>query len=177
MSPRFLRALEYCKLWHGNQVRKYTGEPYFLHPLEVAEILGRVTENPETLIAGLFHDVFEDTPTTVDTVNHLFGPRVVELVLEVTDISRPEDGNRDKRKRIDREHLANASEAGMNIKLADLISNSHDIVKNDPDFAVVYLCEKKLLLKVLTNGHQDLVKMAYRQLDAGFLKLREMGKI
>ena len=60
---------------------------------------------------------------------------------------RPEDGNRAKRKAIDRDHVAKASRYGKVIKLADLIDNTRSIVEHDPNFAKVYLKEKEALIK------------------------------
>jgi hypothetical protein len=72
-------------------------------------------------------------------------------------VSRPTDGNREVRKRIDREHTAAAPRAAKTIKLADLIDNSRSIIARDPDFAHVYLGEKRLLLdEALKDGDRFL---------------------
>src|SRR5688572_25955060 len=76
------------------QVRKYTGEPYTVHLANVAGILSEVTSDPEIIAAGLLHDTLEDTDLSEETILAEFGPRVLRLVKEVTDVSRPEDGNR-----------------------------------------------------------------------------------
>ena len=102
----------------------------------------------------------EDTATTNDDIKKEFGPRIAKLVDELTDISKPEDGNRATRKAIDRNKLAGVSADAQTIKLADLISNSKDIQKNDPKFAKVYMQEKALLLDVLTRGNSSLLKQA-----------------
>jgi hypothetical protein len=79
----------------------------------------------------------------------------------LTDVSRPEDGNREIRKRIDREHTAQAPAIVKTIKLADLIDNSRSIIAHDPDFAHVYLREKRLLLdEALREGDATLWAMA-----------------
>lgn len=150
---------------HINQRRKYTGEPYVAHCIEVAEILGKHNNYLPALCAAMLHDVLEDTPTTVDQLKELFGPDIVKLVLEVTDVSKPEDGNRKARKILDRAHLAKSSHHGASIKLADLISNTKSIVKNDPGFAKLYLAEKEEDLKVLTHGNVTLWQFASNQLE------------
>jgi hypothetical protein len=81
-------------------------------------------------------------------------------VAALTDISRPNDGDRKIRKAIDRNHLAGASARAQTIKLADLIDNSRSIVERDPDFAKVYLAEKRELLAVLTEGDETLLNRA-----------------
>jgi hypothetical protein len=78
----------------------------------------------------------------------------------LTDVSRPEDGNRAARKAIDLAHTAKASPAAKTIKLADLIDNTRSIVERDPDFAKVYLQEKARLLEVLQEGDPTLMAMA-----------------
>lgn len=152
----FELAREKCIEWHGDQRRKYTGEPYYTHPFEVADILRGIGADDEVVIAGYLHDVLEDTPVRDSTIRYHFGERVVALVLQVTDVSCPEDGNRSIRKAIDRDHLAEGCADAQTIKLADLISNTRSIVSHDPDFARLYLREKAELLVVLTKGNPDL---------------------
>lgn len=145
------------------QVRKYTGEPYIVHPIDVANTLvfsSKDVVKTEVIQAAFLHDVVEDTGITNETIRSLFGDQVADLVAEVTDVSKPEDGNRKTRKELDRQHLAKASRDGQNIKLADLISNTKSIAKYDPHFAKVYLKEKEALLEVLTKGDSYLYSLA-----------------
>jgi (p)ppGpp synthase/HD superfamily hydrolase len=95
-----------------------------------------------------------------------FGKQVAALVADLTDVSRFEDGNRQARKCIDREHTAKASPDAKTIKLADLIDNTRSIVAHDPDFAKVYLGEKRQLLKVLREGDPVLWKLAFDLVEA-----------
>lgn len=146
---------------HEGQVRNYTGEPYINHPIEVAQMVAAVTDDCETICAALLHDVVEDTPVTVRQIAEAgFGPTIARLVEELTDVSRPSDGNRATRKAIDRDHLASASFRAQTVKFADLISNTKSIIKHDPKFAVVYMAEKRELLRVLTLGDESLRQMA-----------------
>ena len=139
------------------QKRKYTGEPYIVHPAEVASIVASVEgSTPDMVAAAWLHDVVEDTGCTITDIHLAFGADIAALVGWLTDVSKPEDGNRAKRKAIDREHTAQAPAEAQTIKLADLISNSKSIMAHDPDFAVTYLAEKKLLLEVLTKGDRGL---------------------
>lgn len=156
------------------QVRKYTGEAYIVHPIEVREILVSYAANPispEQEAAALMHDVVEDTGVTIELIEKEFGPKVAELVGYLTDVSKPEDGNRKVRKAIDREHIALASPEAQSVKLADLCSNTRTIVAYDPDFARVYLGEKKKLLEVLQNADPGLVRYAQMSLDASYRTL------
>ena len=139
------------------QLRKYTFEPYIVHPLEVFQIVSTVEgATEEMMAAALLHDVVEDTGVTIETIKQVFGEEVAELVGWLTDVSRPEQGNRATRKAIDRAHTAMAPAEAQTVKLADLISNSRSIMQHDPEFARTYLEEKRLLLEVMTKGDRVL---------------------
>ena len=127
-----------------------------MHPIEVAEIVRTVEHDDEMLAAALLHDVVEDTDVTIEVIRSEFGDNVAELVDDLTDVSKPMDGNRKFRKAMDRDHLSRASARAQTIKLADLISNTADISVNDPSFAKVYFAEKELLLSVLVKGDPEL---------------------
>tara|TARA_B100000131_G_scaffold27433_1_gene26041 strand:- start:6606 stop:7106 length:501 start_codon:yes stop_codon:yes gene_type:complete len=160
MNPVVKKALEFATEAHSSQKRKYTGEPYIVHPVEVMSIVKTVEHDDEMLAAALLHDVVEDTPTSITDIRQHFGDDIASLVDDLTDVSKPEDGNRKTRKALDRAHTAKASARAQTIKLADLISNSSDILENDPRFAKVYLAEKELLLEVLTKGNKELYERA-----------------
>lgn len=148
---------------HGaiGQVRKYTGEPYYEHCRNVANIVGRVNHDTHMICAAFLHDVAEDTKLPINFIEVEFNKDVARLVSELTDISKPEDGNRKIRKAIDREHTKNASVEAKTIKLADLIDNSSTILKHDQAFAEIYLKEKRLLLdEALKEGNPILWRLA-----------------
>lgn len=138
------------------QKRKYTGEPYVNHPEAVAALVRSVPHTEAMLAAAWLHDTVEDTGVTLDEIRSLFGEEVAGLVGWLTDVSRPEDGNREARKAKDRAHTSLAPPEAKTIKLADLIDNSESILKRDPKFAAVYLHEKALLLEVLREGDPTL---------------------
>jgi (p)ppGpp synthase/HD superfamily hydrolase len=143
------------------QKRKYTGEPYFVHPAEVAKIVAGVPgSTPDMVAAAWLHDVVEDTGCTFNDIHMNFGIDIAVLVGWLTDVSKPEDGNRATRKAMDRAHTADAPAEAQTIKLADLISNSKSIVQYDPEFAKTYLAEKRLMLEVMTKGDPGLHALA-----------------
>ena len=156
-------VLKFATKAHGNQKRKYTGEPYIVHPIAVSEIVQTVPHTDEMVAAALLHDVVEDTPVTIQEIETKFGSKVAELVGWLTDISRPEDGNRKTRKALDRDHSASAPAEAQTIKLADLIDNTKSIERYDPGFYQVYRQEKIALLDVLTKGDIALRKIAQQQ--------------
>lgn len=156
-------VLKFATLAHGKQKRKYTGDPYIVHPIAVSEIVKTVPHTDEMVAAALLHDVVEDTPVTIQEIETKFGSKVAELVGWLTDTSKPEDGNRKTRKAIDREHSANAPAEAQTIKVADLIHNSDSIEAHDPNFWKVYKEEKIKLLNVLTKADKTLVRIAQQQ--------------
>src|SRR6202158_228173 len=79
------RAYVFSALEHKGQVR-HSGEPYLVHPLEVANILADMRLDPVAIAAGLLHDVVEDTLTTIEKIQEHFGPEVAHVVEGVTKI-------------------------------------------------------------------------------------------
>lgn len=77
------KAYDISEEMHRNQLRK-SGEPYLIHPMAVAEILANLGMDEETIIAGLLHDVVEDTPYTNEDLRRDFGDEVELLVDGVT---------------------------------------------------------------------------------------------
>jgi (p)ppGpp synthase/HD superfamily hydrolase len=157
------RAREFATEAHGGigQRRKYTGAPYVEHPAAVAEVVRRFAGHDEGMLAAAWlHDVVEDTPRTIDDVRLACGEDVARLVGELTDVSRPADGNRARRKALDRVHLAGTSPRAKSVKLADLFDNARDIVAHDADFARVYLAEMRHLLPYLLGGDPQLWALA-----------------
>lgn len=132
--------------------RKYTGESYIIHPIRVMLLVKKGGHTDKMLSAAILHDSVEDCKTVrILEICRKFGIEVATLVEELTDISRPEDGNRAIRKEIDRKHIAKSSPQAQAIKLADLIDNAQDIVIHDENFARIYLREMHLLLKIIGN--------------------------
>ena len=123
MSELVERARVYATQAHQriHHQRKYSKQPYQVHLDAVARLVASVTDDPEMLAAAWLHDTVEDTPATLDDIEAEFGTPVAELVEELTDVSRPGDGNRVVRKQIDRRHTAQASGRAKTVKLADLI--------------------------------------------------------
>lgn len=148
------------------QLRKYTNEPYIVHPAEVFSIVSTVDGATEEMLAAAWlHDVVEDTGVTIEVVREMFGDKVAELVGWLTDVSRPEQGNRAVRKAIDRAHTAMAPAEAQTVKLADLISNTRSIMQHDEKFAKTYLEEKRMLLEVMTKGDAKLLAEARKYIE------------
>ena len=163
MEEKLQEAIKFATEAHGDQKRKYTGEPYITHPIAVMEIVREVPHTEEMLMAAVLHDTVEDTPVTIEDIKTKFGTKVAELVNGLTDVSRLEDGNRKTRKAMDRAHLAKQNAEVQTIKLADLIHNTMSIGLYDPHFYKVYKEEKIKILSVLKLGNQTLMHRAQQQ--------------
>lgn len=154
-------VIEFMRKAHAGQKRRYTGEDYAEHPLSVArtvrDVVGDAEYRLDAIAAAMLHDTVEDTDITIDDIRNEFGDYVAELVGWLTDVSKPEDGNRKARKAIDRLHIADAPELAKTIKLADIIDNiGGAITEHDPHFAKVYMLEKAELLPALVGGDEGL---------------------
>lgn len=164
-------ARDFAAEKHKTQKRKYTGEPYINHCASVAEIVAGITDDPNMIAAAWLHDTIEDTGTKYTELCDVFNSDVADLVICLTDISEPSDGNRAIRKKLDRDHLSLAPPKAKTIKLADLIDNTSSIVEHDPGFARIYLAEKELLLPLLADGNPKLYHLAIETLRIAKSKL------
>src|SRR5690625_4848285 len=81
------RAYEFAKKAHEGQFRK-SGEPYIIHPVQVAGILVELAMDPETVAGGFLHDVVEDTAVTIEEIEKTFTREVALLVDGVTKLEQ-----------------------------------------------------------------------------------------
>lgn len=141
-------AYEFAAMAHLGQTRKYTGDPYIVHPVAVAAMVKEKGGTSEMVAAALLHDTVEDCDVTIDRIDELFGPVVALYVLELTDVYTSErfpQLNRATRKTMEANRMAHVSDEAKQIKLCDMIDNTSTIVEHDPGFAKVYLAEKAYL--------------------------------
>lgn len=161
---------------HGDQVRKYSGERYIAHPVRVMETCRAFNDALPVLAAALLHDVLEDTRVEeselFNAIAPVMGPdqarETVTLVEELTDIYTRTNFprmNRKVRKEKESLRLSKISGAGQTIKYADIIDNVTDIVRNDTDFARIYLREARHMLTLMTQGNAELRQQALHTLD------------
>lgn len=91
MSPEHVafvqKALDYATAAHEGQFRK-SGEPYIIHPIQVAGILAELHMDPHTVATGFLHDVVEDTEVTLEDLTREFGSDVAMLVDGVTKLRK-----------------------------------------------------------------------------------------
>jgi (p)ppGpp synthase/HD superfamily hydrolase len=151
---------------HDGQRRKYTGEPYSMHPIGVSKIVETVEHTPEMIAAALLHDVVEDTDVTFREIKDNFGSTVAEYVHYCTNVSEKDDGNRKFRKKMDADHFALGPAESQTIKVADLIHNSQTIIPHDQKFFhKAYKYEKQYMMDVLTKADPILKGQAQIMLD------------
>lgn len=152
---------------HGDQKRKYSHEPYMVHPIQVMETLRDYTDDVFILAAALLHDVLEDTGVTKDEIRQFLGgimsdadaDRTVQLVTDLTDVYTKKNYpqlNRRTRKSKEISRLAATHEDVQLIKYADVMDNAKNIFFHDPDFSTVYLHEAKNLLERMRKGNAEL---------------------
>jgi (p)ppGpp synthase/HD superfamily hydrolase len=174
MTELYDIVLKFATESHGEQKRKYTGEPYITHPIAVAELVEKAEGDKHQILAALLHDVVEDTDVTLEDMfkflnEHMNKADAIDVILlvdELTDVYTKEDFpflNRKVRKEMETRRLAGISARAQTIKLADLVDNSISIKEHDYGFAEVYMKEKKHILEVMTKGDHDLYKRAKKQ--------------
>lgn len=120
------KAIEFATKVHNGQVRKGTTIPYILHPLEAATIVGTMTTDDEIIASAVLHDVVEDTDTTVEQIEELFGYRVARLVASESEDKRenlPAQSTWKVRKQETLDHLKSATIDVKMITLGDKLSN------------------------------------------------------
>ena len=119
------KAWNFCVQQHHGQLRA-SGEPYIIHPLEVAEVLAELKMDATAIAAGLLHDAVEDTPATHEEIEANFGDQVAHIVEGVTKIDKIQFANREDRQaeNVRKMLLAMVSDVRVVlIKLADRLHN------------------------------------------------------
>jgi (p)ppGpp synthase/HD superfamily hydrolase len=128
LSPRFEQAVCLAAEAHAAQVRRGSGVPAIAHLVAVAWILERAGFDEDVVIAGLLHDVVEDTPTSLDELRARFGPAVAALVAHSSEVKTDEQGR--KRPWIDRkrDHLAALAGAPVEARAVVLADKLHNLL-------------------------------------------------
>lgn len=174
LSAKQQLLLKFVKQTHKGQVRKYTNQPYWLHPLAVAEILyNSIQCNGDLglmIEAALCHDIIEDQYDRCNEVGlvsaivrcgytYLEAMQIAIIVLELTDVytvKNTRDLNRATRKEFEARRLWGVSYAAQTVKYADLINNTSDIIDHDEGFGKVYLMEKSTIMVGMDKGYAPL---------------------
>lgn len=161
---------------HGEQKRKYSSERYIVHPERVMKHCKQHTSSLPVLAAALLHDVLEDTPVKQKELQQFLcsvmskedAAKTTQLVEELTDVYTKTNYprlNRRKRKQKEAGRIEKTSPESQTIKYADIIDNCKEIPTHDPEFAGLFLCECKMLLKRMPNGNKELLQKAVETVD------------
>jgi len=129
------KAWEFCVSHHKGQTRA-SGEPYIVHPLEVAEVLVEMKLDATAVAAALLHDAVEDTKATTEEIAEKFGDQVAHIVEGVTKIDKIQFANREDRQaeNVRKMLLAMVSDVRVVlIKLADRLHNMRTLEHLKPD--------------------------------------------
>ena len=128
----FVRAVAFAAEKHRHQRRKDAdASPYINHPIALANVLaveGSISD-PDVLCAAILHDTLEDTQTTAEELQTIFGSEVTSIVLAVTD---DKSLQKHVRKQRQIEHAPHLSPQAKLVKLADKICNLRDILASPP---------------------------------------------
>ncbi|MDB4756133.1 HD domain-containing protein [Mariniblastus sp.] len=179
MSGLIQRASRFALTAHQSidQRRKYSNEPYIVHPRAVARLVSTVTDDQAMISAAWLHDVVEDTPVTIGEIESEFGADVAALVDDLTDVSCRSDGNRSSRLAKDRQHTSAASPRAKTVKLADVIDNLGGVVEADLDFARKFVREREALIGVLGEGDPTLLAMAIETIEECHRKIANRNSV
>ena len=127
------KALNFAAEKHEGQKRKITGTPYILHPMEVAAIVGTMTNDPEIIAGALLHDTVEDTGATPEELEERFGRRVADYVRAESENKRSDLPAGDTwmiRKQETIDALAACTDRGVKIIcLADKLANMRSFAR------------------------------------------------
>ncbi|MGP8253585.1 MAG: RelA/SpoT family protein [Terracidiphilus sp.] len=129
------KAWQFCVQHHEGQMRA-SGEPYIVHPLEVAEVLAEMKLDSTAIAAALLHDAVEDTPATNEEIGAGFGDQVAHIVEGVTNIDKIQFANREDRQaeNVRKMLLAMVSDVRVVlIKLADRLHNMRTLEHLKPE--------------------------------------------
>ena len=120
------RAYEFSATQHAMQ-KRLSGEPFVVHPLEVANVLADLKLDGVCLAGGILHDVVEDTSTTIERVREAFGPEVARIVEGVTKISRLEALKPDERQAENLRKMILAMVDDIRVVLVKLADRLHNM--------------------------------------------------
>jgi (p)ppGpp synthase/HD superfamily hydrolase len=133
MMNKLEKAIIYATVMHQGMVRKFSGIPFILHPMEVAQILSTMTDDEEIITAGILHDIVEDNDGTLEEIQKRFGERVALLVSSESENEYPDEERSATWKRRKEESLLvlkNSTDIGVKMLwLADKLANMRSFAR------------------------------------------------
>src|ERR1041385_408737 len=129
------KAYDFSQRYHAGQTRA-SGQPYLVHPLEVANVLSEMKLDPAAIAAGLLHDSVEDTSVTIVDIRREFGEQVAHIVEGVTKISKIDFATREEQQAENLRKMMLAMVDDIRvvlIKLADRLHNMRTLEHLTPE--------------------------------------------
>ena len=120
------KAVDYAKAKHASQTRK-DGSPYIIHPLAVAQIVTEMGLDIDAILGALLHDTIEDTDTSHEDIEKLFGPTVAELVEGVTKLTRADFSSREQAQMENLRKMFMAMSKDIRVVLIKIADRLHNI--------------------------------------------------
>lgn len=120
------RAYLFSARQHRGQTRQ-SGEPYLVHPLEVANILADLNLDPICVATGLLHDIVEDTETSPEEIVEYFGPEIAHLVDGLTKISKLDHASTEERQALNMRKMLLAMVDDVRVVLVKLADRLHNM--------------------------------------------------
>lgn len=153
----YWNALSFAFEKYGNLKRKAKDIPYVIHPVRIASILRAAGfnefEQEDLMIAALFHDLCEDTNTSLEEIDKKFGKKISSIVAELT---KPEN-TKGHKKDLWLENLVKSSEEAKIIKMADRIDNLLEMVKDwTTQKQINYVNQAKIILRSCGDSNEEL---------------------
>ena len=125
-TPKTQQAIRFAIEAHAEQTRKGNDIPYITHPLTIALILSQAGASEDVIVAGILHDVVEDSDVELDDVLNEFGDNVAELVKAVTEEDKSLSW--ESRKRTALAHIKDMSHDALLLKSADVLHNLSELI-------------------------------------------------
>src|SRR5215468_915843 len=168
------RAYVFSAYEHKGQVRR-SGEPYLVHPLEVADVLADLRLDVVAVAAGLLHDIVEDTPNSIDKIRELFGEQVAHVVEGVTKLSALQFSSNEERQAESFRKMLLAMVDDIRVilvKLADRLHNMRTLHHLPEDRRVAIAQETRDIYAPIANRlgmsklKNELEELSFRHLES-----------
>lgn len=161
-------AIEFVANKHRNHWRKGTSIPYISHLMNVMKILCEEGASAEIVIAGILHDVVEDTPVSVEEINKLFGEKVARLVVKASEQDKLDDAEKRKKDK----------ETPWRERKEKTIAHLND--EPDPDYLLVSAADKLDNIRAIRADYERIGDDLWSRFNAGKEELgwyyTEIGK-
>jgi len=167
------KAFDFSAKAHEGQKRK-SGEPYLIHPLEVAKLLTQLKMDDASIIAAILHDTIEDTDVTKDEIEKKFGKEIAEIVDGVTKISKIKFTTQEERQAENYRKMILAMSKDIRVimvKLADRLNNMRTL-QFMPEVKQVKIAQETLDIYAPISGRMGIywIKEELEALSFKFLK-------